>query len=133
MAKEIQLGKYVLSEPLGNGGCGTVYYAHDTVLNVERAVKFLHPGLTADLEFIERFRCEGQLLARLEHAYIAPVYDLGESGGSVFLTMKYVSDGSLKDLLVKEGRLHSPRVVKITRQIAAALDLAQPARAPDRP
>jgi formylglycine-generating enzyme required for sulfatase activity len=124
MGKEIQLGKYKLFEQLGRGGYGTVYRALDTILNVERAVKVLHPALCADPEFIERFRREAQLAARLEHPHILPVYDLGESGGSVFLAMKYMPSGSLKDLLAREHHLPFARALEITRQIADALEYA---------
>ena len=51
-----KLGKYELLEELGRGGYGTVYRARETVLDVERAVKVLHPALISDPEFIERFR-----------------------------------------------------------------------------
>ena len=61
------LGKHELFEPLGRGGFGVVYRARDTALNVGRAVKVLHPALTADPEFLERFRREAQVAARLEH------------------------------------------------------------------
>ena len=122
MTKETPLGKYLLLEQLGRGGYGTVYRAHDRVLKVERAVKVLHPALVADPEFLERFRREAQLAARLEHAHIVPVYDLGEEKGSVFLAMKFMEGGSLKDLLAKEGQLSFERAVEITGQIARALD-----------
>lgn len=130
MTKETRLGKYLLLESLGRGGYGTVYRAHDTVLNVARAVKVLHPALVADPEFIKRFRREAQLAARLEHPHIVPVYDLGEEKGSVFLAMKFMEGGSLKDGLAKDGRLPFERAVEIACQIARALDYAhgQPER-----
>ena len=59
----IRLNKYLLHEQLGRGGYGTVYRATDTVLEVERAVKVLHPALVADPEFIERFKQEAKLAA----------------------------------------------------------------------
>ena len=124
MTKETRLGKYLLYEQLGRGGYGTVYRARDAVLNVERAVKVLHPALSSDPEFLGRFRSEAQLAARLEHAHIVPVYDLGEAEGSVFLAMKYMEGGSLKDLLARAGRLPFGRALEITRQVAAALEYA---------
>lgn len=116
------LGKYQLHEELGRGGYGTVYRAYDTVLEVERTVKVLHPALVADPEFIERFKREAQLAAQLEHPHIVPVFDLGEDQGRFFLVMKYMPGGSLKDVLEKDGRLHYERAVEITTQIANALD-----------
>ena len=99
-----QLNKYKLHQELGSGGYGTVYHATDTVLQVERAVKVLNPALVADPEFIERFRDEARLVARLKHPHIAPVYDLGEDQGYIYLALEYLPGGSLKELLQKEGQ-----------------------------
>lgn len=74
------LGKYQLFSPLRGG----------TLLNVPRAVKILHPQLVVNGKFIERFRSEAQLAARLEHPHIVPVYDLGEHEGRFYLAMRYM-------------------------------------------
>ncbi|MHC1783621.1 MAG: hypothetical protein AB9891_12855 [Anaerolineaceae bacterium] len=57
------LGKYELHEQLGRGGFGTVYRATDTTLNREVALKVLHPQLTTDPDFLERFQNEARLVA----------------------------------------------------------------------
>lgn len=118
------LGKYTLIAQIGRGGFGTVYRAHDTVLDVDRAVKVLHPQLGAEPEFIERFRREAVIMARLEHPNIVPVYEFGEAKGYYYLVMKYLPAGSLKDVLAKSGRLPFTRALDILRQIGAALDYA---------
>ncbi len=118
------LGKYELLEILGRGGFGTVYRARETVLEVERAVKVLHPALASDPEFIERFRREARTAARLEHPNIVPVYELDEVQGTSFLAMRYLPGGSLKGLLEQAGRLPFTRALEITRQVASALDYA---------
>ena len=92
-----KLGKYELLEEIGRGGYGTVYHARETVLDVERAVKVLHPALAADPEFIERFRREAKYAAKLEHPHIVPVYELGDAEGRYYLAMKHKPGGSLKD------------------------------------
>ena len=119
-----KLGKYNLLEKLGRGGYGTVYRALDTVLEVERAVKVLHPPLAADPHFIERFQKEAKTAARLKHANIVQVYDLDEAGGRYFLAMEFLPGGSLKDLLKEKGRLQFERALEILKQVASALDYA---------
>jgi serine/threonine-protein kinase len=97
------LGKYELHEQLGRGGFGTVYRATDTVLGREVAIKVLHPQLTTDPDFLERFRNEARLVASLDSPNIVTIYDLGEIDGRVFIAMKYLPGGSLKEKLEKEG------------------------------
>ena len=124
MTLDIKLGKYTLLEEIGRGGYGTVYRARDDALHVERAVKVLHPALVADPEFIERFRDEARLVARMKHPHIAPVYDLDEDQGRIYLAMEHMPGGSLKDVLFKEGPLPFPRALEVLEQIASALDYA---------
>ena len=117
-----KLGKYQLHEELGRGGYGTVYRATDSVLEVPRAVKVLHPALVADPSFIERFRREAKFAARMKHPHIVPVYDLGEAEGRFFLAMEYMPAASLKDMLAKDGSLPFERAFEIIQQLAEALD-----------
>ncbi len=91
---------------------------------MQRAVKILHPALTADPQFIARFRREAQTAAQLEHPHIVPVYELDEVDGRYFLAMKYLPGGSLKDRLERDGRLPYPQALETLRQIASALDYA---------
>ncbi len=118
------LGKYELLKELGRGGFGTVYRARDTTLDVERAVKILHPAMASDPDFITRFRREAITAAKLEHPNIVPVYELGEEQGSYFLVMKFIPGGSLKELLKHEGHLSFERALVILRQIGSALEFA---------
>ena len=124
MTLDIKLGKYTLLEEIGRGGYGTVYRARDDALLIERAVKVLHPALVADPSFIERFREEARLVARLKHPNIAPVYDLGEDQGRIYLAMEHFSGGSLKDVLIKDGSMPFSRALEELHQVASALDYA---------
>ena len=119
-----RLGKYELLEELGRGGFGTVYRASETMLDVERAVKVLHPALMVDPEYIERFRKEARTAARLDHPNIVPIYEVGEEQGSYFLAMKYLPGGSLKELISRQGILPYELALEVTCQIADALDYA---------
>jgi len=118
------LGKYELLEELGRGGFGTVYLARDSILDVERAVKILHPQLMVDPDYIHRFRKEARTAARLDHPNIVPIYEVGEEQGSYFLVMKYLPGGSLKELIIRQNGLSYERSLEIINQVASALDAA---------
>ncbi|HPS42068.1 MAG TPA: serine/threonine-protein kinase, partial [Anaerolineaceae bacterium] len=93
------LGKYELHEQLGRGGFGTVYRAIDTTLDRVVALKILHPQLTTDPDFLERFRNEARLVASLRSPHIVTIHELGEVDGRVFIAMEYLAGGSLKQRL----------------------------------
>lgn len=120
----MQLGKYELHEVLGKGGFGTVYRATDRSLDREVAFKELHPALTVDPEFIERFQREARVVARLKHPNIVPIYELDEISGHYFIVMEYLAGGSLQKRLEKEGRLSFPATLELLRQVASALHYA---------
>ena len=124
MEEEAYLGKYILKEQLGRGGFGTIYRALDPVLQIERAVKVLHPAFNSDPAFIERFRQEARIAARIDHPNIVPVVELGQSDGAFFLVMHLMPGGSLQDLLEKNGPLPRDRALEILSQVAEGLDFA---------
>ncbi len=72
-----KLGRYVIVERLGFGGMGVVYRARDEKLERFVAIKILAPGLLMGDEARRRFRREALALAKLNHAHIAAVYDVG--------------------------------------------------------
>ncbi len=119
-----QLGKFDLLEVLGKGGFGTVYRAMDRSLEREVAIKILHPQLMVDESFIERFRKEAKVLAKLEHPNIVSIYELGEEEGRMYIAMRYLQGGSLRDRLKKAGLLSWAETLKIIQQIGDGLHVA---------
>jgi len=86
----VEGGRYAIIEEIGQGGMGTVYRAHDTVLDRDVALKALRPDLPDD-HFADRLQAESRVLARLEHPGIVPVHDAGVlSDGRHFYVMKLV-------------------------------------------
>ena len=126
-----KLGAYEIGEPIGQGGMATVYKAFQPGMNRTVAVKVLPPLLAQNATFLARFRQEAQVIARLEHAHILPVYDYGESdptpasgaGGVIYIVMRYLDGGSLQKK-IDAGRMPLRDVSKILSQIASALDHA---------
>ena len=116
-------GRYILERELGRGGMATVYLAHDHRHDRPVALKVLNREQSAALG-AERFEREIKLLARLRHPFILPLHDSGEAAGELYFVMPYIDGESLRARLQREGRLSLDDTVKITRQIADALDYA---------
>ncbi len=98
------LGRYRLTERLGEGGMAVVYKGYDTRLERDVAVKIIRSGAfpTDTLgEILKRFEREAKSLAKLSHPNIVKVYDYGEHEGEPYLVMEYLPGGTLKKLLGK--------------------------------
>ena len=118
-----KLGRYVIVERLGFGGMGVVYRARDEKLERFVAIKILAPGLLLGDEARRRFRREALALAKLNHAHIAAVYDVGEQDGIDYLVMECVPGMSLAAKLAT-GPMTVKEATSITQQIAQALEEA---------
>lgn len=131
-------GKYRLRRPLASGGMGTVIealYCPEGGFERRVAVKRIHAHLAELPEFVDAFRREAELCARLAHPNVVQVLDFGRVGGSWFLAMEYV-DGptldALMDHLAGGPPLAPPLVAFVARELLAGLDHAhQGARADD--
>src|SRR5215213_3535391 len=88
---------YELLERLGAGGFGAVYKARQSTVGREVAIKIILPGFANQPEFIRRFETEAQLIARLEHPYITPLYDYWRDPEGAYLVMRWLRGGSLRD------------------------------------
>ncbi len=118
-----QLGIYEILAPLGKGGMGEVYRARDSRLGREVAVKIIRAESANDVGSHARFEREAKLLAQMNHINIAIIHGLEESDGQRFLVMELVAGDTLADLM-DQGRLATPRILGIARQIADALEAA---------
>ena len=117
------VGRYEIVAALGAGGMGVVYRARDKMLQRDVAIKFLPTGLLIDDDARRRFRKEALALAKLNHANIATVYDVGAQSGVDYLVMEYVPGRSLAEKL-KSGPLAVKEVISLGEEIAAALEEA---------
>jgi serine/threonine protein kinase len=108
-------GKYTIIGPLGRGGMATVYKAFEPGLDRLVAVKTLPPDLLTESTFADRFRREAQVIARLEHPHIVPVFAYGIDEGTPWMAMRLVTGGSLASLMLA-ARLPIPRAIKILRR-----------------
>jgi len=118
----MQIAGYRLEAEIGRGAMATVYLALDVRLDRTVAVKILPPSLRADQEFATRFISEIRAAALVDHPNIIPVYDAGETDGSLFIAMRYVRSRDVRRLLRTSGPLSAYETVAIMEPIAGALD-----------
>ena len=119
----MNIGRYEVIQELGQGGMAIVYLARDPYIKRQVAVKVLPRQFTFDPQFRARFQREAEVIATLEHPSIVPVYDFGEHEGQPFIVMRYMSGGTLADLLSK-GPLPIPEIAALFQRIGAAVDYA---------
>jgi serine/threonine-protein kinase len=115
--------RYRLERELGAGGMATVYLAEDLKHDRKVAVKVLRPELAAVLG-AERFVQEIKTTANLQHPHILPLFDSGEAEGFLYYVMPYIEGETLRDKLNRETQLRIEEAVKITTEVADALDYA---------
>ncbi len=114
---------YALAERIGAGGMGAVYRAVQPAVEREVAIKIILPRYANQPDFIRRFEAEAQIVARLEHPHIVPLYDYWREPNVAFLVMRLLRGGSLRTLLEK-GALPLDMVTRLLEQIGSALGVA---------
>jgi serine/threonine protein kinase len=118
-----KLGPYEIRSPLGAGGMGEVYRAADPKLGRDVALKVILHEFAQDTQLMARFQREAQVLASFNHANIASIYGLEDSGGMRALVMELVEGPTLADR-IKEGAIPLEEALPIAKQIAEALEYA---------
>jgi serine/threonine protein kinase len=116
--------RYEVVAELGHGGNATVFQAIQKNLDRKIALKVLHPQLSTDREFIDRFHQEARAIASLHHPNIVTIYDEGVVNGVHFMAMEFLDGPDLHRVLEQRGRLPVQEVVKLTAEVAGALDFA---------
>jgi serine/threonine protein kinase len=90
---------YELLERIGTGGFGAVYKANQSTIGREVAMKIILPHFANHPDFIRRFEIEAQLVARLEHMHIVPLFDYWRDPDGAYLVMRWLRGGSLREAL----------------------------------
>src|SRR5215469_145677 len=122
------LGTCTLERLVGQGGMGAVYLARQSRPSRYVAVKVLLPRISMSSAvyqaFLARFQREADLIARLEHMNIMPIYEYGEQKGITYLVMPYLPGGNLRNVLAEHGALSLQVTLSYIEQAASALDYA---------
>ncbi|HEX2772205.1 MAG TPA: serine/threonine-protein kinase, partial [Micromonosporaceae bacterium] len=120
--------RYRLVQPLGQGGMGRVWKAHDEVLHRDVAIKELvpPPGLTEDerREMRERSLREARAIAQLSNANVVRVFDVLQTDGDPWIVMEYVPSRSLQEVLATDGPVSPVRAAEIGLGVLGALRAA---------
>ena len=136
----LQGGKYIIKKKLGQGGFGITYLAEQVSLGREVAIKeffmkdsCLRNEVTGQVtvpttgsagiveQFRKKFLKEARTLASLDHPHIISVIDVFEENGTVYYSMPYFTNGSLKSLVKSNGRLSESEALRYIGQVASAL------------
>src|SRR6266851_967623 len=124
LANGTKLGTYEIVAPLGAGGMGEVYQAHDTKLGRDVAIKVLPEAFAHDPARLSRFQREAKMLASLNHPNIAAIYGLEEDARRNYLVMELVPGETLAERVKRDGRVPVEEALEIAKQIAEALEAA---------
>jgi serine/threonine-protein kinase len=116
-------GDYDLLEELGSGGMGVVYKARQRTPERIVALKLMLAGKLATGEERARFQAEAKMAARLNHAGIVQVYDVGESDGQIYFSMQFI-DGTTLARRIIEGPLPPCEAACIVAAVARAVQHA---------
>ena len=117
------IGRYIVEREILRGGMAVVYLARDPLVKRRVAIKVLSPKLAVDDDYLARFQREAEMIASLEHANIAPVYDFGEHEGQPYIVMRYMTGGSLKERFAT-GPMKLTELAPIIKRVADALQAA---------
>ncbi|KAA3663127.1 MAG: helix-turn-helix domain-containing protein, partial [Chloroflexi bacterium] len=114
---------FLLGELIGSGGFGVVYQAIQPSVQRDVAVKIILPRFANQPTFIRRFETEAQLVARLEHPHIVPLYDYWREPDAAYLIMRLLRGGSLEEQITS-GPMPMADFKRLVPQLCMALDTA---------
>jgi eukaryotic-like serine/threonine-protein kinase len=104
---------YRIDSVLGMGGMGAVYRATHIGSGRPVAIKWMLPNVAADQSAIDRFLAEARTMARIEHANVVQILDMGEEGGAPYIVMELLRGESLRERLKSRGRLGPAEAVDL--------------------
>lgn len=119
-----KLGHFLIQAEIGRGGMGTIYYALDTMLNREVALKAIHPQLADNQQLMDRFKIEAMTQARMNHPNIVTIFSFNKIDEQYIIAMEYVEGKSLKELLQTKKMLKPGEAIDIITQVAEGLAYA---------
>jgi len=117
------LGQYEIRSPLGAGGMGEVYRAHDNRLDRDVAIKVLPEYLTSDADRLRRFEQEARATAALNHPNILAVFEMDTHGSVSYLVEELLEGETVRERL-RRGPIPLRKAIDYAVQIAHGLAAA---------
>lgn len=124
MRDKVLDNRYKIGSKIGVGGMADVYQGQDLLLERTVAIKILHNSFAGDEGFVSRFKREAQAAGKLSHPNIVNMYDVGYDQGYHYIIMEFVPGETLKEYIVKNGKLSIENAVKIAVAIGEGLEHA---------
>src|SRR5277367_3782118 len=118
-----KLGPYEIQSPLGAGGMGEVYRAHDTRLDRTVAVKVLASHLSSVPELKQRMEREARAISSLNHPNVCHLYDIGSHDGTDYLVMEFLEGETLAERIGK-GPMQFNEILRVGIAVTEALAVA---------
>ena len=106
------IGRYEIECLAGEGATALVYRAHDPDIGRTVAIKVLKKETAADQDYLSRFQREAQSAGTISHPNIVTIYDVGKVGDTPYITMEYLDERSLKDLLASGTKFSLKAVLR---------------------
>lgn len=119
-----KIGKYRIIERIGRGGMGSVYKAHDPILDRLVALKVVSAETDHTDELRARFFREAQACAKLSHPNVVTIHDLGEADGNLFIVMELLEGDELRQLIARRAITHLEDKLPLMIQICEGLEYA---------
>ncbi|MCU1277446.1 MAG: pkn9, partial [bacterium] len=125
LAPGAQIGEYVLTEKIGEGGMGVVWGGVHPVIGKRVAIKLLNPGLSQDATIVQRFLQEARAVNQIGHRNIVDIFAFGQlPSGRHYFVMEYLKGDSLKTRLSQEPPLSQATACTVLAEVADALAAA---------
>ncbi|HET7501928.1 MAG TPA: serine/threonine-protein kinase [Kofleriaceae bacterium] len=116
------IGHFEITTRAGRGGMGEVFIAEHTTIKTKVAIKVLHAEVSANTDHVQRFFNEARAVARIQHAGIVKIFDVGfHTNQRAYLIMEYLDGETLADRIKRVGRLSPGKTAEVARQIANVL------------
>ena len=114
-------GRYKVEELIARGGMATVYLAKDQKLERSVAIKVIHPHLSENPVFRDKFFREARMLAKVNHPNLVNIYDQGDDNGNAFIVLELVKGITLRQALTDFGALEPEQITQVSRAVLSAL------------